>query len=105
MGNVSLNDTQRACKVEQEDETAKLTGLRGALIKKDTGEKTKVNVADFETVDILDILNDLKFIDVSTTTGVSDAAAANHSYTHMFDCKMFIQDSLKDVQVFGRKNT
>jgi hypothetical protein len=103
LGSVSLDDTCRACKVAQQDEAAKLTAIKGALLKKADGTQTNVNVASFEDVNILDILDDLKFIDISTAAGVSDAAAANHDFTLMFACKIFVQDELKDIQVFGRK--
>ncbi len=101
-GNVALDDTRRACRVEQQDETAKLTGIEPALLKKG-GTDTKVNVASFENINILKILDDLRFVDVSTAQGASDAAALNNSHTLMFRCKMFVQDKLKDVEVFGKK--
>jgi hypothetical protein len=101
-GSVALDDTRRACKVEQQDETARLTGIEPALLKKGATD-TKVNVASFENINILQILNELKFVDVSTPQGASDAAALNSTHTLMFRCKMFVQDKLKDVEVFGRK--
>lgn len=101
-GNVVLDDTRRACKVEQQDETAKLTGIEPALFKKG-GVDTKVNVASFENINILQILNELKFVDVSTPQGAADAAALNSTHTRMFSCKIFVQDKLKDVEVFGKK--
>jgi hypothetical protein len=103
-GNASLADTQRACKVEQQDETAKLTKLEPALFKRLDGTESKVNVADFENVPITQILDDLKFVDVSTPQGSSDAAGLNATHTLMFRCRMFIQDGLKNVEVFGRKS-
>ena len=33
-GNVTLDETERACKVEQQDETAKIITLEPALLKK-----------------------------------------------------------------------
>ena len=102
-GNVSLADSQRACKVEQQDETAKLTAIEPALFKRPDGTESKVNVADFENVPITQILNDLRLVDVSTPQGASNAAALNQTHTRMFRCKMFIADQLKDVEVFGRK--
>lgn len=103
-GNASLADSQRACKDEQQDETAKLTGIEPALFKRPDGTQSNVNVADFENIPITQILNDLKFVDVSTPQGASDAAALNATYTRLFRCKMFVQDQLKDVEVFGRKS-
>ena len=102
-GNASLADSQRTCKDEQQDERAKLTGIEPALFKRPDGTESKVNVASFENIPITQILNQLKFIDVSTVQGASDAAAANRTHTHMFRCKMFIGDQLKDVEVFGKQ--
>lgn len=103
-GNASLAGSQRACRVEQQDETAKLTGIEPALFKRPDGTESNVNVADFENIPITQILNDLKFVDVSTAQGASDAAALNQTHTRMFRCRMFVADRLKDVEVFGRKN-
>ncbi len=106
-GNALLADSQRACRVEQQDETAKLTAIEPALFKRPDGTESNVNVADFENgpnVPITQILNDLRFVDVSTPTGASDAAALNQTHTRMFRCKMFVGDQLKDVEVFGRKS-
>jgi len=104
-GNVPLTDSQRACKVEQQDERAKLLGIEPALFKPDDGTETKVNVANFEgPVSILQILNDLRFVDVSTPQGASEAAALNATHTRMFRAKMFIQGNVKDVEVFGRRS-
>jgi hypothetical protein len=104
-GNASLAESQRACKVEQQDETAKLTGLEPALFKRPDGTESKVNVADFSTTPITQILNELKFVDVSTPQGASDAAALNQTHTRMFRCKMFVADQLKDIEVFGKKSS
>ena len=102
LGSVPLADTQRACKTEQQDETAKLVNLEPALLKPGDGTETKVNVASFENTNILQILNDLRFMDVSTAQGASDAAALNATHTLMFRCKMFVANQVKDVEVFGR---
>lgn len=102
-GNASLTDSQRACKVEQQDERAKLTGIEPALFKRPDGTESNVNVAAFENIPITDILNELKFVDVSTPQGATDAAALNATFTRLFRCKMFVGDQLKDVEVFGRK--
>ena len=105
LGEVPLADTQRACKDEQQDETAKLVGLEPALLKPGDGTETKVNVASFERTSILQVLNDLRFIDVSTPQGASNAAALNATHTRMFRCKMFVGNQVKDVEVFGRQTS
>lgn len=105
-GNVPLSDTQGACKVSQQDHTANLIGLKPALHKKADGTKTKVNVADFEedpNGDVLNINVDLRLIDVSTPSGAADAAALAGTHTKLFACQAHIQDSIKDVEVFGKK--
>src|SRR5262245_7809440 len=103
-GNVALDEARRACKVEQQDETAKLINLEPALLKKGDGTETKVNVADFEETNILQILDELKFVDVSTAQGAADAAALSNTHTRMFRCNIFVNDQLKDVEVFGKKS-
>ncbi len=105
LGDVPLSDTQRACKTEQQDETANLVGLKPALLKKD-GKETKVNVADFEKDkdgDILNIFTDLRFVDVSTASGAADAAALANTHTKRFSCQAHINNKVKDVEVYGKK--
>lgn len=105
-GNVSLSDTQAACKTTQQDNTANLIGLRPALHKKMDGAKTKVNVADFEEDDtgsVLNIFADLRLIDVSTAEGAANAAALVATHSKLFSCKVHIQNQVKDVEVYGKK--
>jgi len=105
-GSATLEDTQRACKVDQQNKGASLTSLKPATLKKDGSPDTKVNVADYKKEPLLNIpniLNELKFIDTSTPQGTSDAAAARGTFTFLFECQIFVQDQLKQVQVFAKK--
>lgn len=106
LGSVSLADTQAACKTTQQDNTANLTGLKPALLNKNDGTKTKVNIADFTEDpdgDISSIFVDLRLMDVSTAAGAADAAALATTHELMFRCNIFVADTLKDVEAYGKK--
>ncbi len=106
-GNVSLGDTEAACRVSQQDHTANLVALKPALFKKSDGTRTKVNVADFELEpngDVLNIIVDLRLIDVSTIAGAANAAALSGTHTKVFECRAHINDVVADVEVYGRRS-
>ena len=107
-GENSLEVTQRNCKVEQQDKFSILKKIELGSLTDEGGKKANVNIATFDHVGLFkinDILNELKFIDISTQEGRSDAVVAAVKYKLMFDCRMFVEDVIKDVSVFGRKNS
>jgi hypothetical protein len=102
-GNVILADTCRAIKTEQLNETANLTNLEPVVVERSDGAKVKVNIATYKRANgILDVLDDLLCFDVSTPQGAADAAAAQNTHKRVFDGKIWVQDTLKSVQLLGR---
>ena len=98
----TLAETERACEEDQRRNVVQLTNIENGVAEIN-GQDTDANIADFADAGIGDILNDLKFIDISTPAGASEAAAASGTYTPLFDCRMFIEGEVKDVKVLGRK--
>jgi hypothetical protein len=107
-GSAKLEDTCRALKVAQQDDTANLTTVEGIENVRTNNTKVNLNVATFDQVNRASkVLDDLLCIDVSTVDGAKAALAANATHTKVGapgqNFKMWVQDKLTDVQVFARK--
>lgn len=105
-GNVTLVDTQRACKVDQQNKGASLTSLKAAKLIKEGSPDTKVNVAEYKEEDLLNIpniLNEVKIIDISSGSGMADATTASATFTTLFDSEIWVNEQLKQVRVFAKK--
>jgi hypothetical protein len=98
----TLAETERACEEDQRRNVVQITKIENGVAEIG-GKDVDANIADYADTDIGEILNDLKFIDISTPAGASEAAAASGTYTPLFDCRMFIEGDVKDVKVLGRK--
>lgn len=91
--NLSLEETQEQCKLQQAD-TFQLTGITvGEKTDQTTGQVFPVNKCTFEIVQE-GLPKDLLFVE-----GVVDT---NPFGTKLFDCKMFVESNEKDVSVFGK---
>lgn len=107
-GSATLDDTRRACKVFQQDETARLTKIEGIINDKEDGTEVKLNQATFEKVGNVLKVKELKFIDVSTNQGIADALAANATHNPLIgpnqnEFEIWVEDELTKVQVFAKK--
>jgi hypothetical protein len=107
-GSATLEDTCRALKDAQQDNTANLKSLEGIENVRTDNTKVNLNQAVFEEVNRASkVLNELLCIDVSTVEGASAALAANSTHTKIGTAgqnfKIWVQDKLTDVQIFARK--
>lgn len=104
----TLDDTRRACKVTQQDETARLTKLEGIVNDKPDGTHVNLNQATFERVGNVLKVKELLFVDLSTASGAADAAAANAASNpingpNQNEFTIFVAGKLTKVQVFAKK--
>lgn len=107
-GSASLDETCRALKKAQQDNTANLKTVEGIVNERTDGTKRNLNEATFDEVARSgQVLDDLLCIDVSTVAGAA-AAAANRTHTKIGppgqSFKIWIQDTLTTVQIFARKS-
>lgn len=108
-GTATLAETQRACMTEQEsgEDPSSLKAIEGIINDPTTGQPKNLNEATFETVDsMLDVLDDLLFVDVSTPQGAADAAAASNGRTNIggpgAQFNIWVNNKRTPVQVLGK---
>jgi hypothetical protein len=104
-GSATLADLCRNMAADQADGNQKLVSLEPIVNETSGGAKVNLNQATYAPADILDILDDLNCIDVSTVAGNGQAAEAGHTYTFIWRGKIFVQDKLTEVQVLGKSTT
>jgi hypothetical protein len=104
-GSATLEETCTTIAADQADNNSQLVRLEPVVNKKSDGSKVKLNLATYEPADILEILDDVKCIDVSTPQGAADAAAAQHDYKPIWSGEMWVQDTLTEVQILGRTSS
>lgn len=103
----TLDETCRALKTNQENETANVTSVEGVKVERQDNTEVNVNLAHFKrATSVLDVSDDLLCIDVSTVAGAA-AAAANRTHVKIGPpsqpFKIWVQDKLTTIQVFARK--
>jgi hypothetical protein len=105
-GSATLEETRRACKKTLQAETANLTKIEPVKVERSDGTKTNHNEATFETADdILDVKDDLRFFDVSTTAGATAAAAVQNTHRPIGGPgrkKIFVSNKLTEVELFSK---
>lgn len=102
-GTATLEETERACEEAQRRKRMQVQKIQLGIAEMGGGE-IPVNVADFKSKALSDILDDLKFIDMTLPAGATDANVASTTHTLLFDCRMFVGNNEKDVKVFGKKS-
>jgi hypothetical protein len=103
-GTASLDETERACENAQMSKRMQIQKIQMGVAEIGGGE-IRVNVVDFKSTPISQILDDLEFIDMSLPTGATDANVISTTHTFLFTCSMFVGEIEKTVKVFGRKST
>lgn len=109
-GDVSLEETTRACTDAVINGKPKRLLRVEAVILNDNGTSQNLNEAEFETVnnplDILEVFNDFLFVDVSTAQGASEAAAASNTRTNIggpgAEFNIWVDNRLVPVQILGK---
>ena len=104
-GSAALDDTCRAIKRKQKAQAANLTKLEPVVNERSNGTKVNLNIATYQRVDsVLDVLDDVLCIDVSTVAGANAAAQANHTHKPIAGSplRIFVKDKLTEVQIFGK---
>lgn len=103
-GTASIAETTRACEEAQRRKRMQVEKISPAIAEI-SGADVNANIVEFKNMknDEDKIFKNLLFVDISTPTGASDAAAApGKGFTPMFECKMFVADSERSVKVFGK---
>lgn len=110
-GNVTLDETGRACTDEVLDGVPKrLLSVKGIIHDKEDGTSENVNEATFENEDdplaILNMLNDFVFVDGSTPAGAGDAEPVSNGRTNIggpgAQFNIWVEDELTLVQILGK---
>ncbi len=105
-GSATLQRTQETCEETQGKKRAQLKKIELGVAEIG-GVDRNVNIVTFKDMKVNEneILKELKFIDVSTVEGDSDATAASGTHKLLFEGRMFSKDEKKDVKIFGKKRT
>jgi len=103
-GSVTLQETEQTCEETQRRKRAQLKKIELGEAEID-GVKRNANIVSFKDMrdNESEILKELKFIDVSTVEGMSNATAASGTHKLLFEGRMFVKDKITDVKVFGKK--
>lgn len=107
-GTATLDETKRACENAQMRRFMQVKNIQRGIAEIDGGEM-KVNVADFKSTPIGDILDVLKFIDLSTNPvqAVADTNIAINieGFKEIIkECQIFVGEQVKKVKVLGKKS-
>lgn len=108
-GTANLEETCRALRKAQADNTANLTSLEAVENERTDGTKVNLNVATFEQVNRARlVLDELLCIDVSNNAGAVAATAAGGTHKPVGgagkEFEIWVQNKLTTVQVFARKS-
>lgn len=100
-GNLSLSGIASRCEFEQEA-GFKLTSLKfGTEIA--GGNVFQINKAEFDLASVVDILNDLNFVEAAESDKLEDLQEDTTGWTFMFDTQIYVLNHLTRVVVFGRQ--
>ena len=100
-GNLTLKDNENRCQLEQEA-GYKLTSIKfGTEIAK--GKTLQINKAEFDLASVLEILNDLNFVQAADSDKVDDIKAKMPGWTFICDTQIYVKDKLQRTVVFGRQ--